>query len=74
MKIDTNEKIELWNYAYRLGFHAGQLDWRKQMIADYQFVQASMAGQMIAVHRNNISLEEYAQIVNAEQPELRGKL
>lgn len=65
MKIHTDREIEIFDSAYKLGFHAGQLDWRKHMIAGSHCVHAATAGERIAVLRGNIGLEEYSQVVES---------
>ena len=69
MKIHTDREIEIFDAAYKLGFHAGQLDWRKHMIADSQRRLASIGGEQIATRRGNISLEEYGELLNLKEEE-----
>lgn len=60
MRINTNREVEIFDNAYRLGFQAGQIGWRRYMIAKSMYLLASGAGALIAVKRGNISLEEYS--------------
>jgi len=62
MRIITDHELELYDWAYRTGFRAGQLAWRRKMIADHQCMHGELAGHRIAVTRGNISVEEYAQL------------
>lgn len=57
----TNEEIIAFDQGYSLGFRAGQLYWRQQMIEGNHRIQAEMAGIRISVTRGNVSLEEYEQ-------------
>lgn len=41
MRINTNREVEIFDQAYRLGFRAGQLDWRAYIIAENYYIQAS---------------------------------
>lgn len=65
MKTLTNREVEIFDFGYNLGFRAGQLNWRKQMIAGSHRVHAAAAGERIAVLRDNIGLEEYSQVVES---------
>ena len=62
MDLENNREVEIFDGAYKLGFHAGQLAWKKELIADYQQMMASLGGEWIAVKRGNISLEEYESV------------
>jgi len=69
MTIDNDREVKVFDHAYRLGFRAGQLDWRRQMIANAQRTEAYMGGVQIALFRNNLDVEEYTRIVEAGEPE-----
>jgi len=58
-----DDEIVAFDHGYRLGFRAGQLNWRKQMIDGKCYIEASHGGAQIAIFRGNISLDEYAQSV-----------
>ena len=68
MKL-TNREVEIFDSGYNLGFRAGQLSWRKQMIAENQYILASAAGTRIAVGRGNIDLDEYSHVVKSFEME-----
>lgn len=57
----NNEEIIAFDQGYRLGFRAGELNWRKHLIAENQCIQAEMAGIRISITRGNVSLEEFQQ-------------
>ena len=69
MEILTNREVEVFDSGYKLGFHAGQLAWRKRMTADSQRRLASIGGEQIATRRGNISLEEYGELLNLKEEE-----
>jgi len=66
MHINNDHEVRIFDSAYRLGFHAGMLERQRCSLEALQQTESEIAGQHIAVIRDNISLEEYAQL-NAEQ-------